>query len=1136
MAKRKKPIPKRQSQLSQDSIETYKNASKQPTQDNLKKNRGTSRSVKDDDVKQFSIGLKDIDETIVYYFNNVIRPSVIQNGNQIPVPILYGSPERWKAVQKDGFYRDRNGKIQTPLIMFKRESVDKNRELGNKLDANYPHNFGIFQKKFSKKNVYGRFSVLSNREEVDELYGVIIPDYVNLKYSCVVFTEYVEQMNKIVEAINFASDAYWGNPERFSFRAMIDSYNTVTDLSQGKDRVVKTEFTINMMGHIVPDTINTSIANMNKFFSKASISFGVEVENSPYETYADTTDPIFVSAEVGTIADNIVEVSCNENLEGTSGLLATQWTVDDGETNAVTNVKVEDRTIQLTLINDVNYGDTVTLGYTKGANPLTDEAGNELANFSGQAVTNNVAIPSEGSALFHLDGTLDGDEFVDQTGNGRNFTITDKDFTASYFPYKSAATISAPAGDATLIAADVNNFLYDAGGTPNAIPVVSLFQNIDYEDIGFSRHVAQSVDGNDVETQEPYVADFVWYSSVLTGGDLTSANTYYGVPTKSGTAKWVAADGNDGNVGTEVSPYLSIDGWDAVNDGSVIYQKTDSSIGLNVTDYLLIDENNIWSGIGRNVISPSDGSYGLRLRVDFNTAKNIYVNQTSAAITCISTDGLGGGQTPTLENIYVYNSNTVGKGINADCRYIRNCIINLDATNNLIENGASTDVDITGCLLNGDTTSSAMILFSNSGVANFYNNKLVGTVDGLITQGANASPLNCYGNTFNCTVDDGIKLRESKVSVINYNTFNLYAQGSASNAIVSLANSDVTINNNTMNLLGEYDAIGTVLYDCDLDYQNNIVNLYNSNSGSNGILYSNITDADAKTMLISNNRHDLKEGICSKLISVGTDYADGNIGNNSTDVEVSNNRLIGNWDESSATQFHTTFFGYQENADIKYNYISNGGFPIVMEGGLDAIENDNNVGGIYYNLMVNNGRALFVGNWNNLAVYNNTIVFQHTDASEVGGILVSSSNNGATTQDIIIKNNIIACEDDGDFYAIDLDDSNGETIDYNIYYAKGTLKFKIGEDTKTWAEWQAAGHDANGIVLTDEQYNALFTDKDNGDYSLATGSAAIGAGETLAAAYDDGLDSTTDWGDDDTVPSVVTKQQTAPWDIGAYVS
>ena len=102
MAKRTRILPKRQSQLSQDSIKTYNNSQKQPTPDVLKKNREYNRSVKNDDVKQFHVGLRDIDETIIYYFNNVIKPSVIRNGKRVNVPILYGSPERWKAVQKDG--------------------------------------------------------------------------------------------------------------------------------------------------------------------------------------------------------------------------------------------------------------------------------------------------------------------------------------------------------------------------------------------------------------------------------------------------------------------------------------------------------------------------------------------------------------------------------------------------------------------------------------------------------------------------------------------------------------------------------------------------------------------------------------------------------------------------------------------------------------------------------------------------------------------------------------------------------------------------------------------------------------------------------------------------------------------------
>lgn len=270
----RKPVPKAQSELSQDSITAYTNRGKSRIK--IERNRAENRKVTSDDVKQFSIGLRDIDETIVYYFNNVIKPSVLQNGTRKNVPIIYGSPERWAAVQKDGFYRDKNGKIQAPLIMYKRDSLEKNRNLGNKLDANNPVNFGIFEKKFSMKNVYDRFSILNSRDRVKEYYGVIIPDYVNITYSCIIFTDYVEQMNKIIESVNFAADSYWGDPERFKFRAMIDNFTTVTELNQGEDRKVRTEFQINMLGHIVSDSINAQLNGLNKFYSKSAISFKIE--------------------------------------------------------------------------------------------------------------------------------------------------------------------------------------------------------------------------------------------------------------------------------------------------------------------------------------------------------------------------------------------------------------------------------------------------------------------------------------------------------------------------------------------------------------------------------------------------------------------------------------------------------------------------------------------------------------------------------------------------------------------------------------------------------------------------------------------------------------------------------------------
>jgi hypothetical protein len=243
-------------------------------------NRSEQMSFKNDTTKPFTVGLQDIDESIMFYFQNVIRPTVIQNGVRLAVPIIYGTPERWKSVQKDGYYKDKNGAIMSPLIMFKRDSIDKNRELTNKLDANSPHLYTSWKKVYNNKNSYSNFSVLTNRVPVEQFIVNVVPDYVNLTYSCTIQTYYVEQLNKIIEAINYASDSYWGDPERFKFKTSIDSYSTTVEVSDNTNRIVKGNFSIKMFGYIIPDTIQKEVTAIKKYNSKAQVIITTETVNN----------------------------------------------------------------------------------------------------------------------------------------------------------------------------------------------------------------------------------------------------------------------------------------------------------------------------------------------------------------------------------------------------------------------------------------------------------------------------------------------------------------------------------------------------------------------------------------------------------------------------------------------------------------------------------------------------------------------------------------------------------------------------------------------------------------------------------------------------------------------------------------
>ena len=278
------PTPKTQKEilLSNPVQDTYMNPENGETTGNPnrafpdKTNRGNHVSFKGDTTKPFVLGLKENDEAIFYYLENVIKPQVLQNGVITKVPVYYGSPERWAQVQKQGFYRDLKGKIMMPVITFKRNSVEKVRSIANKLDANYPMNVQLFQKQYSPKNEYDNFNILNNRIPKKESYAVVVPDYVTLTYDFIISTYYIEQMNKIVEAMNYASDSYWGNPERFKFRARIDNYTTSVELETAGNRIVKTNFQLKLYGYLVPDTIQKELASVKKLSNTTQIIFDLE--------------------------------------------------------------------------------------------------------------------------------------------------------------------------------------------------------------------------------------------------------------------------------------------------------------------------------------------------------------------------------------------------------------------------------------------------------------------------------------------------------------------------------------------------------------------------------------------------------------------------------------------------------------------------------------------------------------------------------------------------------------------------------------------------------------------------------------------------------------------------------------------
>ena len=280
--------PKTEAEILNSQIDPYIDTTSKPSIQDYK--RGEDNSLRGEEIKNISVGLEDIDSAILYYFDEVIKPYVINEGSKKNIPVIFADAERWKTAQKDGIYRDKDGKIMLPIITVKRDNLERNRSLTTKLDGNKVNIYQNYEKRYTKKNQYDNFSVLTNRAPVKEFYNVVVPDYYTLTYSCNIYVSFYEDLNKIIEAIGFRSDAYWGQPGKFLFKARIDNFPITNEITEGADRRFLSTFTLVMNGYLTPNNIDRFLAsNAFKYRSKTQVIFTLEASGQNVEQVSFST-------------------------------------------------------------------------------------------------------------------------------------------------------------------------------------------------------------------------------------------------------------------------------------------------------------------------------------------------------------------------------------------------------------------------------------------------------------------------------------------------------------------------------------------------------------------------------------------------------------------------------------------------------------------------------------------------------------------------------------------------------------------------------------------------------------------------------------------------------------------------------
>jgi hypothetical protein len=237
--------------------------------------RNVDQIRRDDDVvKTPKCTIIDIDFAIMSYIRETIQPQIIENNALIDVPVFYANGEKWAQYQKRGYVLDDRGKIMTPYIGLRRNSMTDRPTLKTlAVNRNPSGNEYIHRNKFTKRNKYDRFSVLQGIQPSQEYYLSPVPEFVDVSYDLLIWTEYTDQMNSIIEQVMPLNGFAWGTT--WKFPTFISDYSFESINTIGEDRIVRASLPLTVKGTMLMP-YELRVSNLRKMYSIKKITFGNE--------------------------------------------------------------------------------------------------------------------------------------------------------------------------------------------------------------------------------------------------------------------------------------------------------------------------------------------------------------------------------------------------------------------------------------------------------------------------------------------------------------------------------------------------------------------------------------------------------------------------------------------------------------------------------------------------------------------------------------------------------------------------------------------------------------------------------------------------------------------------------------------
>lgn len=217
--------------------------------DNIKPDVRVNQVANNENLRAVRLGLYDVDNAIKWHLENVVNLQIDTVQGSKKVPVIFATPEKWVSVQTQGYIHDNNDKIITPIAVLNRTGIEQRQDYVKNEVLKNEGNQWLFERKYSQKNKYTPFDILTNTKPLREFYTLDIPRFIHVTYNVIFWTEFIEQMNDLVEQVLFFNGTAFGDTQKYPTTISSPSFELSNEI--GNDRFVKATFEFTVKAYLI---------------------------------------------------------------------------------------------------------------------------------------------------------------------------------------------------------------------------------------------------------------------------------------------------------------------------------------------------------------------------------------------------------------------------------------------------------------------------------------------------------------------------------------------------------------------------------------------------------------------------------------------------------------------------------------------------------------------------------------------------------------------------------------------------------------------------------------------------------------------------------------------------------------------